>query len=207
SAGTVTVATTGFSFLCSAASTPPGSARLRTWIEWPTARLPRSTSMYSGRSSGRQTTSSSLSTWLTTPPCSFTPGDFSAFTKCSGTFMWIFLSLTTRWKSKIGRASCRERVYIPVGAGSLRRRHTRFSRDWSSDVCSSDLAAEVDLDVFRQIIGQADDVELVEHVADDAALLLHAGGLLGVHEVQRHLHVDLLVLDHALEVEDRKSVV
>src|SRR5690606_12767533 len=26
---------------------------------------------------------------------------------------------------------------------SSRRRHTRFSRDWSSDVCSSDLAAEL----------------------------------------------------------------
>src|SRR5690606_39999642 len=25
---------------------------------------------------------------------------------------------------------------------SSRRRHTRFSRDWSSDVCSSDLSAE-----------------------------------------------------------------
>src|SRR5690606_39742980 len=25
---------------------------------------------------------------------------------------------------------------------SSRRRHTRFSRDWSSDVCSSDVAAE-----------------------------------------------------------------
>src|SRR5690606_40889231 len=27
---------------------------------------------------------------------------------------------------------------------SSRRRHTRFSRDWSSDVCSSDLAFEFD---------------------------------------------------------------
>src|SRR5690606_23322199 len=27
---------------------------------------------------------------------------------------------------------------------SSRRRHTRFSRDWSSDVCSSDLGCEVD---------------------------------------------------------------
>src|SRR5690606_40715932 len=27
---------------------------------------------------------------------------------------------------------------------SSRRRHTRFSRDWSSDVCSSDLATELD---------------------------------------------------------------
>src|SRR5690606_8462152 len=42
---------------------------------------------------------------------------------------------------EIGRASCRERVGVTVGAG--RRRHTRFSRDWSSDVCSSDLATSV----------------------------------------------------------------
>src|SRR5690625_2636887 len=59
---------------------------------------------------------------------------------------------------EIGRASCRERVYRQVGADcmrikmrlarwcvgtrfffSSRRRHTRWPRDWSSDVCSSDL--------------------------------------------------------------------
>src|SRR5437660_1522636 len=40
---------------------------------------------------------------------------------------------------KIGRASCRERVYISMVADSSRRRHTRWPRDWSSDVCSSDL--------------------------------------------------------------------
>src|SRR5690606_40108706 len=28
---------------------------------------------------------------------------------------------------------------------SSRRRHTRFSRDWSSDVCSSDLALQADM--------------------------------------------------------------
>src|SRR5690606_40231260 len=28
---------------------------------------------------------------------------------------------------------------------SSRRRHTRFSRDWSSDVCSSDLASPADV--------------------------------------------------------------
>src|SRR3989449_11460827 len=33
---------------------------------------------------------------------------------------------------------------------SSRRRHTRCSRDWSSDVCSSDLVAELD----RYIVGQ-----------------------------------------------------
>src|SRR5690606_40239800 len=36
---------------------------------------------------------------------------------------------------------------------SSRRRHTRFSRDWSSDVCSSDLVFEDDdaLSVFRHL--------------------------------------------------------
>src|SRR5690606_40198937 len=29
---------------------------------------------------------------------------------------------------------------VPIFFFSSRRRHTRFSRDWSSDVCSSDLA-------------------------------------------------------------------
>src|SRR5690606_39864359 len=31
-------------------------------------------------------------------------------------------------------------VYLSFFFFSSRRRHTRFSRDWSSDVCSSDLA-------------------------------------------------------------------
>src|SRR5690606_40549298 len=35
-----------------------------------------------------------------------------------------------------GRVSCRRADFF----FSSRRRHTRFSRDWSSDVCSSDLA-------------------------------------------------------------------
>src|SRR5690606_39866195 len=35
---------------------------------------------------------------------------------------------------------------------SSRRRHTRFSRDWSSDVCSSDLAADdVAAELFLQV--------------------------------------------------------
>src|SRR5215813_14412629 len=33
---------------------------------------------------------------------------------------------------------------------SSRRRHTRCGRDWSSDVCSSDLALDVHEDVVRQ---------------------------------------------------------
>src|SRR5690606_39799241 len=39
-----------------------------------------------------------------------------------------------------------------------RRRHTRFSRDWSSDVCSSDLAPESDVErrvaaLFGEVLG------------------------------------------------------
>src|SRR5690606_41188651 len=33
---------------------------------------------------------------------------------------------------------------------SSRRRHTRFSRDWSSDVCSSDLTTEDMIDIFKK---------------------------------------------------------
>src|SRR5688572_21136289 len=99
SCGTTTVATTGFSSFFSASSTPFGSLRSRAWTELPTERLPRSTSMNSGRSSGKQAMSISFRTSLTTPPWSFTPGDFSALVKCSGTSMCSFLFFCTRWKS------------------------------------------------------------------------------------------------------------
>src|SRR5690606_23586093 len=39
---------------------------------------------------------------------------------------------------------------------SSRRRHTRFSRDWSSDVCSSDLAIPDDEDVILRRVQFAD---------------------------------------------------
>src|SRR5690606_40012629 len=34
---------------------------------------------------------------------------------------------------------------------SSRRRHTRFSRDWSSDVCSSDLASQYEARLEREL--------------------------------------------------------
>ena len=55
--------------------------------------------MNSGRSFGRQLMSSSVAMWLMMAPASFTAGDSSALTKCSGTFMWIFLFSSMRWKS------------------------------------------------------------------------------------------------------------
>src|SRR5690606_40227699 len=51
---------------------------------------------------------------------------------------------------------------------SSRRRHTRFSRDWSSDVCSSDLPDEVSaipgVDVVVGSHRRAELVDMVEEV-------------------------------------------
>src|SRR5207302_4543649 len=47
---------------------------------------------------------------------------------------------------------------------SSRRRHTRFSRDWSSDVCSSDLA---DQSADVSALGDARDREGEDEVDDD----------------------------------------
>src|SRR5690606_39879730 len=51
---------------------------------------------------------------------------------------------------------------------SSRRRHTRFSRDWSSDVCSSDLSVMV-------AIGT--DKEMVSYLDQCSALITEEGGL------------------------------
>src|SRR5690625_5186488 len=59
---------------------------------------------------------------------------------------WWSRSCGPRGWWKIGRASCRERVWIVYDSAdfSSRRRHTRWPRDWSSDVCSSDLETLVE---------------------------------------------------------------
>ena len=75
---------------------PSGSLRSLKCKVFPAARSARSTVINSGRSLGRQETSSSVSTWLTMPPESFTPGAMSALMKCRGTFMCIFLFGSTR---------------------------------------------------------------------------------------------------------------
>src|SRR5690606_40584554 len=56
---------------------------------------------------------------------------------------------------------------------SSRRRHTRFSRDWSSDVCSSDLVADLErsLAFYRDILGFT-----VTMRYGDSAVFLSAGG-------------------------------
>src|SRR5690606_28604770 len=46
------------------------------------------------------------------------------------------------------------RVWSVIFFFSSRRRHTRFSRDWSSDVCSSDLGFGEDIGKARDLLGQ-----------------------------------------------------
>ena len=58
-----------------------------------------STSMNSGKSFGRQDTSTSVRMCDTMPPCDLTPGDTAAPVKCSGMLMRIFSFSSTRWKS------------------------------------------------------------------------------------------------------------
>src|SRR5690606_40018220 len=56
---------------------------------------------------------------------------------------------------------------------SSRRRHTRFSRDWSSDVCSSDLEATGGLLVLRGL-GLP---RVTEELAERPVLVAACGGL------------------------------
>ena len=60
---------------------------------------------------------------------------------------------------------------------------------------------EIDGDELGQILRQARDIEIGDHVADDRAGHLHGGRALGVGEVQRHFHVNLAVLVDALEID------
>src|SRR6266700_4291163 len=61
---------------------------------------------------------------------------------------------------------------------SSRRRHTRFSRDWSSDVCSSDLGGKrdygIDLAVVQTIAGQ---VKRVHEMGVQIALVVGGGNI------------------------------
>src|SRR5690606_40519481 len=50
---------------------------------------------------------------------------------------------------------------------SSRRRHTRFSRDWSSDVCSSDLRATGAPAVFWLDADRAHDAQLIAKVREE----------------------------------------
>src|SRR5699024_6857694 len=67
--------------------------------------------------------------------------NLNSFTTSFNNFCVNSYCITWAKIRKIGRASCREGVKRWGGdvIFSSRRRHTRSKRDWSSDVCSSDL--------------------------------------------------------------------
>src|SRR5699024_11505869 len=58
---------------------------------------------------------------------------------------------------------------------SSRRRHTRSKRDWSSDVCSSDLAVVLDVDALEHRRAGAAGADRGEFVLGDLQGLRHLG--------------------------------
>src|SRR5215475_207403 len=69
---------------------------------------------------------------------------------------------------------------------SSRRRHTRFSRDWSSDVCSSDLLVVLGPEHAATIAGdglsRADVQRFVYENARQPLGLMRLGGMYGMHD-------------------------
>src|SRR2546422_3541155 len=65
---------------------------------------------------------------------------------------------------------------------SSRRRHTRCSRDWSSDVCSSDLVDLVDLGQDRVVASRSDEIAGVHQTSIHPAV--ERGGDQGVVQVE-----------------------
>src|SRR5690606_40264687 len=58
---------------------------------------------------------------------------------------------------------------------SSRRRHTRFSRDWSSDVCSSDLPAQL---VAQTCMSKILSTRAMQFCADQAVQILGGMGFM-----------------------------
>src|SRR2546422_2236162 len=102
------------------------------------------------------------------------------------------------WLDRLGAALLevvRSRLKISVFFFSSRRRHTRCSRDWSSDVCSSDL------DNFAWLADRARQFDLV--ISSDGlpleleGYLLEGGRVLAAGAAQPQIEIG----------KDRKSVV
>src|SRR2546429_8820121 len=85
---------------------------------------------------------------------------------------------------------------------SSRRRHTRCSRDWSSDVCSSDLNEKMPLDVetaYKFLVAQP---------TVSAGILVVGGASCGVnqsvHLAMKHPEIKALVLLSEIRSEERR---
>src|SRR5690606_40213174 len=79
---------------------------------------------------------------------------------------------------------------------SSRRRHTRFSRDWSSDVCSSDLIEELaDLAgvtpnyisvIFKEVVGYTP-IQYLHQLRINTAINLLKNTSMTIHEIAEYL--------------------
>ena len=88
--------------------------------------------MNSGRSFGRHVMSSSVSHVADDRAATtFTAGEISALTKCSGTFMWILRFSSTRWKSTC-RISLRNGCICTSRSSTLRAPRRRASSSGST---------------------------------------------------------------------------
>src|SRR5690606_40924522 len=76
---------------------------------------------------------------------------------------------------------------------SSRRRHTRFSRDWSSDVCSSDLQQEDKHQAFvlRVFVSQKKPIVLPTKIAKQEDILIERSALCCLSESRGFLTDDL----------------
>src|SRR5690606_40656032 len=88
------------------------------------------------------------------------------------------------------------------------RRHTRFSRDWSADVCSSDLQFPLQVS-DGHFVGVADRNSGTHLTGNlDQALELPIDGLFGDLVVQEYITGqigDLKLLSHSLRSEERRG--
>src|SRR3989442_11224969 len=89
-------------------------------------------------------------------------------------------SAVTLFVARIARAAILVRCFF----FSSRRRHTRCGRDWSSDVCSSDLERVSDLGQSVAAPGLAD-IALYEGRLGDAAQLLQQGAAVALQAGRR----------------------
>src|SRR5690606_41008089 len=87
---------------------------------------------------------------------------------------------------------------------SSRRRHTRFSRDWSSDVCSSDLFVLPGIDLSDAKLNVTVSRHSQTSIANGTSIDLNNPVPLTVTGIDGRTHTYTL---RAMEPQDRKSVV
>src|SRR5690606_40638072 len=90
---------------------------------------------------------------------------------------------------------------------SSRRRHTRFSRDWSSDVCSSDLGDMDGYAAVKKRIFQHQQETGVAIINIDDARCEHIATSLAIHGNGRVIPISTRSEEHTSELQSREKLV